>query len=253
MHERRRREQELRDEPVLEPRAPAPHQLLALQQSAGNRAVTGMLQRQFYEHADDGTYIWHPEKADQNWAFYGETTYWLLPFWRYPVLERAQPIPVTSTVTEEEKPSKRKRPKRKKKAAPQPEPEAEVHTTAPPPPVTVAPTEESEEEEDDDAGFTVVKSKDEKRQRPGAPRARRVQQRLPGAVRRAVRVLGRGDDPGPRELGHPHALREQRRDGRRAQPHALQADRPARRPRRLDRADAAPDQRPDPGRGGAPR
>jgi hypothetical protein len=164
---------------------PSAHALLALQRSAGNAAVSGMIQRKFYERTDSGSYVWHGENADAQWEPTGETTWWLMPFWRYPVYKKAGgPPPLVAdevldtgeAVEEEEEeqaaetaaaPTKRRRRKKKKSAAAAAPEEELIPTTAEPPTVTTAPEEEEQEEEDDD-GFTQVKSKSASRKEAAA-------------------------------------------------------------------------------------
>jgi hypothetical protein len=162
------------EHPEKQPRTPAPAQaplasehILALQRGAGNRAVSGMLQRKFYEMTDQGEYVWHPEEPGPEWTDLGETTWWLWPIWWYPVYEKAKakPAEATETVAAGKK-KKRRKPKAKAKPAPEGEAKAKAEAEAPPPPaVTEEPEAEAEPEAvvDDDVGFETTKSKKEKR------------------------------------------------------------------------------------------
>jgi hypothetical protein len=159
---------------------PSAAALLALQRSAGNAAVSGMLQRKFYEKTDSGSYVWHAENPDEQWEDTGGTTWWLMPFWRYKVYKKAAgPPPLVAdealdtgeaaeeeeTETAETTTTHKRRRRRKKKPAAASAPEEElIPTTAEPPTVTTAP----EEEQEDDDGFTAVKSKSAARKEAAA-------------------------------------------------------------------------------------
>ncbi|HWM11454.1 MAG TPA: hypothetical protein VNO82_19000 [Solirubrobacteraceae bacterium] len=170
---------EERSEPArpAAPRVPA-EAVLALQRSAGNAAVSGVLQRKFYEKTGSGSYVWHGEKPDDQWVNTGETTWWLMPFWRYPVYQHASTLPALAPdeelETEEqeaEEPEaeeqaastpatkKRRRGKRKKKGAAAPVDAIVEAATTQPPAVTEPPEEEAEQQQEEDDGFQEVKSR----------------------------------------------------------------------------------------------
>ena len=190
------RERQPQDEVTGHP-APAPSagtdgvaaRILALQRTAGNAAVAGLLQRKFYEKTDKGEYVWHAEDPTGDWEDTEETTWWLLPIWRYPVYQRAQPAVTTPDATSATKKKRRPRAKQKKaESVTADAPTSEPKSAPEPPAVTAPPVTAAAEPDDDEGEFTTPKSKREK-QAEAASRAD-----VPGLRRTIDRHTGEPDE-----------------------------------------------------------